>query len=77
MYSDYTMNYIMKPVYKPYKVENTPSCVVTGTEMVGINSIDYFLHTQGLCSLNTPGNSLHSLGVPKTGLAGHKIFLSV
>ena len=39
------------------------------SDMFGAKSIDYCLLTHGLCSLNTPGNPLHSLGVPKTGQA--------
>ena len=37
--------------------------------MIGVNTIDYFVYTHSLCSLNTPGNSLHTFGVPKTGQA--------
>ena len=38
-----------------------------GSEMLGVKSADYILHTHGLFSLNTPGNLLHTLGAPKTG----------
>ena len=40
-----------------------------GSEMFGAKSVDYFLLTLSLCSLNTPGNPfrLYTLGVLKTG----------
>ena len=38
-----------------------------GSEMLGVKSADYILHTHGLFSLNPPGNLLHTLGAPKTG----------
>ena len=47
--------------HKQDKAENTRSCVVSGCEMMGVNSVDYFLHNRQ-CSLNTPANvfSLHT-----------------
>ena len=36
------------------------------SEISRAKSIDYFLLTHGPCSLNTPGNPLHTLGVTKT-----------
>ena len=48
---------------KTGQTENTPSCVASDAEMIGVNSVDYCLHTHGLCSLNTPGKmfSLNTL----------------
>ena len=42
---------------------------VIGSKMLGVKSIDYFLRTNGLYSLNTPENLLNTLGVTKTGQA--------
>ena len=56
-------------VPKTGQTENTPSCAVSGSELIRVNSIDYFLHSR-LCSLNTPAYvfSTH-FGESRTGQA--------